>query len=105
MEAVQTILTEELKAQFKPVAIELTKGECSFHHPRLMHGSYANDTDRPRRATVINVFRDGVCSNSAEPPLEGVPAIPLGQKMEGKFFPLLLDPQQVGLQINERPLA
>src|ERR1043166_4409541 len=87
MEAVQTILPEELKAQFKPVAIELKKGECSFHHPRLMHGSYANDTDRPRRATVINVFRDGVWSNSDAPPLQGVPAIPPGQKMEGQFFP------------------
>jgi ectoine hydroxylase-related dioxygenase (phytanoyl-CoA dioxygenase family) len=88
MEAVQTILTEELKAQFKPVAIELKKGECSFHHPRLMHGSYANDTDRPRRATVINVFRDGVCSNSAEPLLEGCSRNSLGQKMEGPVFPV-----------------
>src|SRR5689334_5371797 len=60
MDAVQTVLNDELKAQFKPVAIELKKGECSFHHPRLMHGSYGNETDLPRRATVINVFRDGV---------------------------------------------
>ncbi len=104
MEAVQTILPEAFKAQFKPLAIELKKGECSFHHPRLMHGSYANDTDRPRRATVINVFRDGVWSNSAEPPLESVPAILPGQKMDGQFFPLLLDPQRIGLRITEHPL-
>ena len=105
MEAVQTVLSDELKAQFKPVAIELRKGECSFHHPRLMHGSYANVTDAPRRATVINVFRDGVWSNSDAPPLEGVPAIPPGEKMNGQFFPLLLDPQQMGLRISERPLC
>jgi ectoine hydroxylase-related dioxygenase (phytanoyl-CoA dioxygenase family) len=92
MDAIQTVLTQEQKELFKPVAIELKKGECSFHHARLIHGSYANTTDRPRRATVINVFRDGVMSNSDESPLEGVPAIPKGEKMDGQFFPLLFDP-------------
>lgn len=93
LESVQTVLSEELREKFKPVAIELKKGECSFHHARMMHGSYANTTDQPRRATVINVFRDGVRSNSDEPPLEGVPVILKGQKMGGQFFPLLLDPK------------
>ncbi|MEP7339289.1 MAG: phytanoyl-CoA dioxygenase family protein [Acidobacteriota bacterium] len=95
MDAIQTVLTNEQKDLFKPVAIELKKGECSFHHARLIHGSYANTTDRPRRATVINVFRDGVMSNSNEPPLAGVPVIPKGEKMEGQFFPLLFDPNRV----------
>ncbi len=104
MDAVQSILTDELKAQFKPVAIELKAGECSFHHPRMMHGSYANNSARPRRATVINVFRDGVRSASDEPLLAGVPAISSGQPMGGQFFPLLLDPTTVGLPIQERPL-
>ena len=104
MDAVHSILSGELKAQFKPVAIELKAGECSFHHPRMMHGSYANDSARPRRATVINVFRDGVRSASDEPLLAGVPAIPSGQAMGGQFFPLLLDPATVGLTIQERPL-
>jgi ectoine hydroxylase-related dioxygenase (phytanoyl-CoA dioxygenase family) len=105
MEAVQNVLPDDLKAQFKPVAIELKAGECSFHHPRLMHGSYGNDTDTPRRATVINVFRDGVWSNSNEPPLAGVPPIPKCEKMAGQFFPLLLDPAAVGLDIQFRPLG
>ncbi len=95
MESVKNVLPDELKPQFKPVAIELKKGESSFHHARMMHGSYANTTDLPRRATVINVFRDGVMSNSGEPPLEGVPAIPKGEKMGGQFFPLLLDPDSL----------
>ena len=38
--------------QIEPVAIELKAGECSFHHPLMVHGSFANYTDRPRRATV-----------------------------------------------------
>ena len=51
-----------------------------------------DDATCPRRATVINVFRDGVRSNSDEPPLEGVPPIPKGEKLRGQFFPLLFDP-------------
>ena len=95
MDSVQDILPVELKAQFKPVAIELKKGECTFHHARMMHGSYANTTDQPRRATVINVFQDGVQSASDEPLLAGVPVIPHGQAMGGQFFPLLLDPARL----------
>ena len=32
----------EQRNEFKPVAIELKAGECSFHHPLMVHGSYAN---------------------------------------------------------------
>lgn len=99
MGAVEAVLNDELKEQFKPVAIELKKGECSFHHPRMMHGSYSNLTDRHRRATVINVFRDGVWSNSDEPLLRGVPVIPHGEKIDGQFFPLLFDPEQLGFRL------
>jgi ectoine hydroxylase-related dioxygenase (phytanoyl-CoA dioxygenase family) len=91
MEAIQTVLNLEQRRDFLPVAIELKSGECSFHHPLMVHGSYRNSTDRPRRATVINVFRDGVESASDEPPLVGVPPIPTGEKMSGQFFPLLFD--------------
>jgi len=38
------VLTEEQQEQFKPVAIELRKGEASFHHPLMVHGSYENRT-------------------------------------------------------------
>jgi ectoine hydroxylase-related dioxygenase (phytanoyl-CoA dioxygenase family) len=92
MEAIQSVLTAEQKKAFQPVAIELKKGQCAFHHPRMIHGSYANLTPRPRRATVINVFRDGVCSASDQPLLDGVPVIAKGQRLGGQFFPLLFDP-------------
>ena len=91
MDVVLDSLTPEQRDEFKPVAIELKAGECSFHHPLMVHGSYANETARPRRAVVINAFRDGVVSASDEPLLEGVPAIPAGEKIEGQFFPLLFD--------------
>lgn len=92
MDAVLESLTPAQRAEFKPVPIELKAGECSFHHPLMVHGSYANSTDRPRRAVVLNAFRDGVTSASDAPLLEGVPPIPAGVKMAGQFFPLLFDP-------------
>ncbi|HSS21440.1 MAG TPA: phytanoyl-CoA dioxygenase family protein [Pyrinomonadaceae bacterium] len=95
MNSIERVLTEDEKQAFKPVAIELKKGEASFHHPLMVHGSFENSTDQPRRATVINVFRNGVISDSDLPPLAGVPAIPIGQKMDGQFFPLLFDPADV----------
>ena len=93
MKAIESVLSAEQKEKFRPVAIELKKGEASFHHPLMVHGSFANSTERPRRATVINVFRDGVLSASDNEPLAGVPAIPVGEKMQGQFFPLLFDPE------------
>lgn len=90
MEAIFGVLTDEQKRQFKPVAIEMKRGEASFHHPMMVHGSFENRSGNPRRACVINVFRDGVVSGSDEPLLEGVPPIEKGERIEGRFFPLLL---------------
>jgi ectoine hydroxylase-related dioxygenase (phytanoyl-CoA dioxygenase family) len=97
MEAIRSSVSDEQWQQFQhPVAVELKAGECSFHHPRMVHGSFANRADRPRRAAVINVVRDGVCSASDEPLLTGVPPIPNGQPLGGQFFPLLIDLATIG---------
>lgn len=95
MDAIQSVLSEEQKDAFRPVAIELKKGQATFHHPLLVHGSFENRTDRPRRAAVINVMLDGVRSDSPHPLLKGIPAIPQGEPVAGSFFPLLLDPERV----------
>ncbi len=95
MDAIQTVLSDDQKAAFQPVPIRLKKGYASFHHPLLVHGSLASTSDRPRRATVINVFRDGVRSASDRNLLKGVPVIPVGAPVTGKFFPLLFDPSQL----------
>jgi len=92
MDEIRTVLSPEQLREFQPVAIELKAGEATFHHPLMVHGSYENRTDHPRRATVINVFRDGVHSASDNELLQGVPPIPAGRKMEGQFFPLLYQP-------------
>jgi ectoine hydroxylase-related dioxygenase (phytanoyl-CoA dioxygenase family) len=96
MDAIRAALSPEQWEQFQhPVAIELRRGECSFHHPLMVHGSFENRTDRPRRATVVNVLRDGVKSSSDEPLLAGVPPVPSGRPIDGQFFPLLLDPAKL----------
>ena len=42
---------------------------------------------------MVNVFADGTLSDSDEALLTGVPVIPKGEKMGGKFFPLIFDPK------------
>jgi hypothetical protein len=89
MDEIRTVLNDEQGAAFRPVPVELKRGECVFHHALTVHGSYENRSPRQRRATLINVFRDGVRSAKSDAPLEGVPPVPAGQTMGGKFFPLL----------------
>ncbi|WP_273565489.1 phytanoyl-CoA dioxygenase family protein [Maribacter halichondriae] len=92
MNGLMDYLNDEQKEQFKnPVAIELKKGYATFHHPLMVHGSYENKSEMSRRAFVLNVFADGTISNTDDELLAGVPSIPKGQKMEGKFFPLIFD--------------
>ena len=89
MDAIQSVLSDEQKEAFKPIPIRLKRGQCAFHHPLLVHGSYDNKSSRSRRAVVLNVVRDGVCSVSDEPLLDGVPPVPKGTPLSGQFFPLL----------------
>ena len=90
MDAIEDVLTFEQKKAFAEAQpMELAAGECVFHHPLTIHGSFANSSTRARRATVVNVFSDGVKSASDEVLLAGVPVVPAGEKMDGQFFPLL----------------
>ncbi|MCA9024516.1 MAG: phytanoyl-CoA dioxygenase family protein [Planctomycetaceae bacterium] len=93
MTAIRQVLSDEQWEAFQhPRPVELRAGECSFHHPLMVHGSYENRTDRQRRAVVLNYCRDGVCSASDEPLLAGTDIIPSGQPLGGQFYPLLFAP-------------
>ena len=95
MDGIQAHLTPDQQRQYdNKVAVEMPAGYGTFHHPLMMHGSYENRSDRSRRAFVLNVFADGTLSDANQPLLEGVPVIPKGEKMSGKFFPLLYSPPQ-----------
>ena len=93
MDAIQNVLNAEQWQQFnRHVPVELKAGECVFHHPLTIHGSFENRTPNPRRAVVINVVLDGVRSESNEALLAGIPVIPSGQPLGGQFFPMLYNP-------------
>ncbi len=93
MDSLRELLNPGQTRQYENrVAAEIPAGYGTFHHPRMVHGSYENRSDRPRRAFVLNVFADGTRSNSDEPLLTGVPPIPKGERMGGRFFPLLFEP-------------
>lgn len=90
MHAIRDVLNDDQWEQFQnPAFIELQPGEAAFHHPLMVHGSSENRIDKPRRATVINAVKDGVRSATDESLLQGIPAIPDGEPLNGKFFPLL----------------
>jgi ectoine hydroxylase-related dioxygenase (phytanoyl-CoA dioxygenase family) len=90
MNAIKDVLNEQQWQQFnRHVPVELKAGECVFHHPLTIHGSFENRTPNPRRAVVINSVLDGVKSESNEPLLAGIPVIPPGQPLGGQFFPML----------------
>lgn len=91
MNGLMEFLTDEQKAAFKPIPIELKNGYCTFHHPLLIHGSYENKSKHSRRAFVLNVFADGTKSDIDEDFLDGIPFVKKGKKMEGQFFPLLYE--------------
>jgi len=110
MDAIREKLTEAQVADFeKKVPVEMKAGEASFHHPLLMHGSYENNSERGRRATIINVFSDGVVSNreddgSNAPGADNYPRITKGEKMEGTYYPLLMKAQEsLGELIDKVP--
>ncbi len=87
-------LTPQQQSQFLPVPVETKAGEAIFHHPLTLHGSGENKSAQPRRAFVINVFADGVRSDTDQSLLNGVPVIKKDEKMQGQFFPLLFEGPQ-----------
>ena len=96
MESLRDYLSDEQKRQYdKKVSAVMPAGHGVFHHPLTVHGSYANHSDRPRRAFVLNVFADGTLSDSGEELLTGVPPISKGEKMQGQYFPVIFDVNKI----------
>ena len=96
MDGLDALLNKDQKKEYaKKTAVEMPMGYGTFHHPLMVHGSYENKSDIPRRAVVLNVFANGTQSNSDEEMLKGVPIIKKGLKMDGQFYPLLFDPSEI----------
>ncbi|UKJ07956.1 phytanoyl-CoA dioxygenase family protein [Solitalea lacus] len=96
MDSVKQVLTEDQCVAFeKKVANELPKGYASFHHPLTMHGSYANYSERSRRAIVINAMGHETMGNTAGyermDALSSFPPMEQDLVLNSQFFPLLFD--------------
>lgn len=96
MDAVKQVLTGRQVEVFEnKVANELPKGYASFHHPLMMHGSYANYSERPRRAVVLNAMAHTTLGNTADyermDALHNFPVIEQDKVLDSRFFPLLFD--------------
>jgi hypothetical protein len=89
MEAIRSVMTAEQVEQFKPVPMQLKAGEVSFHHSLTLHGSYANNSERPRRSLVLNYMKPDTKSASNEPLMPGAGVVPKGQVVEDVLFPLV----------------
>ena len=65
-----TFKTERAKMETQPasfgVPVELSTGECMFHHCLNFHATPPNTTNRQRRAFVIIYYAQGVCFNDAQ---------------------------------------
>ena len=110
MDAVRDVLTGEQQEAFnRRVPVELPRGYASFHHPLMMHGSYENDSTRPRRATVLNVVREGVRSTPSalgpDSDFKDFPVLPEGELLDGKFYPRLFGSAAELAAVEGFPLA
>ncbi|MEE9126637.1 MAG: phytanoyl-CoA dioxygenase family protein [Planctomycetota bacterium] len=97
MDALPEALPAHLRQQFQPVPCRLRRGEGVLHHSHIVHGSYENRSDRPRRALALNFMApDTRVADDSAPLLKGVPPIAAGEIVEGDHFPIVLDLLGVG---------
>jgi len=105
MDAVTQVLSEEQVAIFgNKIANELPRGYASFHHPLTMHGSYANYSERPRRAVVLNAMASNTVGNTANyerlDALHNFPAMAQDCVLDSRFFPLLFEGDRELVTLN-----
>lgn len=91
MDALLADVPGELRDDFRPVPVPLRAGEASIHHSHTIHGSFANQSDGPRRAVVVNTMAaDTRVTDTSGPLLKGVPMEPEGTVVAGDHFPILI---------------
>jgi ectoine hydroxylase-related dioxygenase (phytanoyl-CoA dioxygenase family) len=59
-DAVVDVLSDEQRARWKPVAVELKAGDCTWHHGLTFHYTRPNTTNQVRRAVVTIYIPEGI---------------------------------------------
>ena len=89
-----TLKTERAKMEERPasfgVPVELSTGECMFHHCLNFHATPQNTTNKQRRAFVIIYYAQGICFNDTQASNHClIPTIEVnsGEPLVGSGFP------------------
>ena len=89
-----------LRSEWIPKGADLTEvpcegkaGHCHFHHCRLLHGSYGNKTDNPRRSYIMHLMpgttrRIGENWNDRQATVD----VAMGEIVKGPQYPELVAP-------------
>jgi len=88
----EEILSDEQKAVWNPVAIELKAGDCTWHHGWTWHFTNPNSTNEIRRALVTIYIPDGVRfvgDEKQDHVLSPTITSKKGEQLEGTAFPIL----------------
>ena len=88
----EDILSEEQKAIWNPVAIELKAGDCTWHHGWTWHFTNPNTTNEIRRALVTIYIPEGVRyvgDEKQDHVLSPTITSKKGEQLEGTAFPIL----------------
>lgn len=84
------LLSDEQKAAWKPVPVELKAGSCTFHHGLTFHFTNANTTRHVRRALVTIYIPEGITYAADEkmdnPFVESITS-KKGEPLRGTRFP------------------
>ena len=86
------ILSDEQKAAWNAVPIELKAGDCTWHHGWTWHYTNANSTNETRRAMVTIYIPEGVTfagDDKQDHPLSPTITIKKGEPLRGSVFPLI----------------
>lgn len=85
----QDLLSEEQRALWEPVPVELKAGDCTWHHGLTFHYTRPNTTEHVRRAVVTIYIPEGItfaADDKMEHPLSGTITSRKGEPLRGSKF-------------------
>lgn len=89
---IEELLSDEQKAQWKAVPVELQAGSCTFHHGLTFHFTNPNTTQQTRRALVTIYIPEGItyaAEDKMDHPFSESITSAKGEPLRGSRFPQL----------------